>query len=40
MAESSTTAYDGDEVGTAKDYHRLLTFIIYVEAIPQVLDVA
>ena len=30
---------DGDEVGIAKDYHRLLTFIICVEAIPQLLDV-
>ena len=34
-----STAYDGDEVGTAKDYHRLLTFLIYGEAIPQLFDV-
>ena len=40
MAESNTNAYDGDEVGTAKVYHRLLKFMIYVEAIPQLLDVA
>ena len=40
MAKLNTTAYDGDEVGTAKDYYRLLTFIIYVEVIPQLLDVA
>ena len=38
-AESNTAAYHGDEVGTAKDNHRLLTFTTCVEAIPQLLDV-